>query len=68
MINYIFKVSASPTIDYIWPAASAPARDKSETFGQYTFWTQWYNRVANDNGDEGEYIGDHQRYDPKGTG
>ena len=65
-LTKLLKVSASPHIDYMFPAASAPARDKTETFSEYTFWTEWYNRDTNNNGDEGEYIGDHQRHDPKG--
>ena len=34
--NFDFETSRGPTIEYIFPAASAPARDKSETFEQIT--------------------------------
>ena len=60
-----FEEKYSPTISHMFPAASAPARNKDETFEQMTYWTEWYTTDNNQDGNEHEPLGTIQTLDPK---
>ena len=63
--TFKFEGKYSPQLYHIFPAASAPARNKDETFEQMAYWTEWYSNDNDQDANEYESLGTIQRNNPK---
>ena len=63
--TFKFEEKYSPQLYHIFPAASAPARNKDETFEQMAYWTEWYSNDNDQDANEYESLGTIQRNNPK---